>query len=191
MRKFASTWDSGDAPYPDDEEYIDGVYDEGGEIDDAEFNEALELNKKLRSLLSQGNLATTATVATAGRAGPKAGGSKRKTSQALARERAIDEGNQRLLSNMQNASSCVPRSNTVPPRGSRESSHGVNRRMEASRVDSENLKMADRLENVRGGMAVGKKKDIPVGWTRGIGGRLLPPPKQRWGKKYDAGEWCG
>jgi len=31
---------------------------------------------------------------------------------------------------------------------------------------------------------------LPPGWTRGLGGRMLPPPELRWGSsKYDAGEW--
>lgn len=31
---------------------------------------------------------------------------------------------------------------------------------------------------------------LPKGWTRGLGGRMLPPPELRWGStKYDAGDW--
>lgn len=115
------------------------------------------------------------------------------TKEQISAQLNIAVDNLRLLSNLQGVTSTIPRSSTVPPRF-RETSRSVNQRHEARRVDSENLKMADRLENIRVKSTCPAKKsrdlkDIPPGWTRGVGGRLLPPPKLRWGKKYDAGEW--
>jgi hypothetical protein len=72
----------------------------------------------------------------------------------------------------------------------------VNRQRETSRIERENVKLAQRLAKpTRHELAPprppkGRSGSVPVGWSRGVGGRLLPPPKQRWGKQpsYDAGE---
>eukprot|EP00397_Hematodinium_sp_SG-2012_P054325 GEMP01065418.1.p1 GENE.GEMP01065418.1~~GEMP01065418.1.p1 ORF type:complete len:172 (+),score=32.75 GEMP01065418.1:118-633(+) len=169
MRKDPAAWDSGEA--------------EGNLMGD-EYDEAMALNKKLREILNQGDVANIKNQTSGG--DMPAG---RHTVRDKTRLRQIEEGNQRLLQNLQGVTSNIPRSCTVPPK--RETSQTVNRRQEARRVDSENLKLADRLENVRGSKIMCQKRgqDIPSGWTRGVGGRLLPPPKLRWGKRYDAGDW--
>lgn len=108
----------------------------------------------------------------------------------------------------------------TPPGGgrgasSRQSSFAINKQREERRVHQENLKLVERLEkargtpgaegarasangkaNLTGGSSAGgarattRKSGIPPGWTRGIGGQLMPPPKLRWGnQKYDAGDW--
>ncbi|CAD7972336.1 unnamed protein product [Amoebophrya sp. A120] len=108
----------------------------------------------------------------------------------------------------------------VPPslQAPKMSSVAINRQREEQRVHQENVKIVERLERARGlqgnanrtrggapsqqqqltsgagvsstGSAV-KHKKLPPGWTRGVGGQMLPPPKQRWGtkQKYDAGDW--
>lgn len=39
--------------------------------------------------------------------------------------------------------------------------------------------------------AMTAQKGVPLGWTRGLAGRPLPPPKLRWGQgpSYNAGDW--
>jgi hypothetical protein len=72
----------------------------------------------------------------------------------------------------------------------------VNRQRETSRIERENVKLAQRLAKpTRKELAPprppkGRSGSVPLGWSRGVGGRLLPPPKQRWGTQpaYDAGE---
>lgn len=73
----------------------------------------------------------------------------------------------------------------------------VNRQRETSRIERENVKLAARLAKpTRHELAPPRPKakarsgSVPLGWSRGVGGRLLPPPKQRWGTQptYDAGE---
>lgn len=114
------------------------------------------------------------------------------TKEQISMQLNIAMDNLRLLSNLQGVTSTIPKSSTVPR--NRETSRSVNRRVEARRVDSENLKIADRLESIRiKSQCPARKgrdtKEVPPGWTRGVGGRLLPPPKLRWGKRYDAGDW--
>jgi hypothetical protein len=81
----------------------------------------------------------------------------------------------------------------------RQRSHScaVNRQREGSRIARENQRLAQRLAKpTRVALAPNAPKQkprsgsVPTGWSRGVGGRLLPPPKQRWGNRptYDAGE---
>lgn len=79
-----------------------------------------------------------------------------------------------------------------------ESSHAINRRKAEERIAQENMGIAARIVGCSGSATTrgasrpkGQDPKLPSGWTRGIGGRLLPPPKQRWGAKpsYDAGDW--
>jgi len=115
----------------------------------------------------------------------------------LDRKKDIEEGNVRLLNNLLGATTTIPRG--IPSHKVKESSQSVNRRSEAQRVAHENMKMVGRLDNIRCGknshgivnkVGVHKNDNVPIGWTRGIGGRLLPPTKLRWkNSQYDAGDW--
>lgn len=73
------------------------------------------------------------------------------------------------------------------------SSHGINRMKFEQKIAEENAGIAQRiLAQDKSGRSKPRGQDprLPAGWTRGVGGRLLPPVKQRWGtKKFDAGEW--
>jgi len=177
-----------------------------------EYEKALALNQRLRTMIGGSNSGTprsntgVRSQVSSSQQGLQGGGSinQRNSSTRIStkeqeRMRAIEKGNLRLLSNLQGAQSCIPRSTTVPPR-IKESSRSVNRRTEAQRVEHENMKMVGRLENIHSGNSKQgtakvprgqlKDKNVPIGWTRGIGGRLLPPTKMRWkNSQYDAGDW--
>merc|ERR1719356_1744499 len=73
----------------------------------------------------------------------------------------------------------------------RESSYGINRKKFVQKTQHENMGIAIRLERARSCGQGPQQKAVPAGWTRGVGGRLMPPPKMRWGEgpKYDAGAW--
>lgn len=80
--------------------------------------------------------------------------------------------------------------------GPRESSHSINRRRLDQQIQRENAGIAMRISERRlVSCGPGPKKAgdqaVPAGWTRGVGGRLMPPPRLRWGERpsYNAGEW--
>lgn len=74
----------------------------------------------------------------------------------------------------------------------KESSVSINRRVRAQSIERENLGIAHRLqERARSSGPVDRSAEarLPPGWTRGVGGRPMPPPRLRWGPKHDAGDW--
>lgn len=158
------------------------------EMSEAEqFEEAIALNKKLKAMLD------------AASAKERAGGPGRGYSAG---------GPVRSASNR--ASSCGPRPVGGPPPPPRlhesdysqralaasrgpvmQNSNAINRRKKESQIAQENMGIAARIVGTRATRPKGQDQKLPPGWTRGIGGRLLPPPKQRWGQgaSYDAGDW--
>lgn len=113
-------------------------------------------------------------------------------------EEKVLRDNQGIAARLAASKSCI-----LPPLGSgrngqQESSNQINRRRMAEKVQRENAGLLSRIEQPGrarswGPSTVARKageSELPKGWTRGIGGRAMPPPKMRWGTspKYDAGE---
>lgn len=126
-------------------------------------------------------------------------GYPRESSEGINRRKAdqkIHQENAGIAVRLAGSKSCIlPPLNLRP--GGQESSQAINRRKFAEKVQRENASLVSRIEqpgrtrSLGPPRAVGESK-LPPGWTRGIGGRAMPPPKLRWGTKpkFDAGDWA-
>jgi hypothetical protein len=135
---------------------------------------------------------------------PVAGRGKRNTAQINREKEAerINRENGMIASRLiENSKPSLTVNTTFDDLRQRAHSCAVNRQREGSRIARENQRLAHRLAKpTRVALAPNAKPkpkasaartgSVPTGWSRGVGGRLLPPPKQRWGNRptYDAGE---
>jgi hypothetical protein len=135
----------------------------------------------------------------AGSCGPEAFAS-RENSQGINRrkfEEKVHSENAGMAARLADAKSCI-----LPHAGQRavgvqESSQAINRRRFHQKTQRENASLLNRIETAGRSKSWGPTRkvgdpEMPKGWTRGIGGRMMPPPKLRWGAapKYDAGDWA-
>jgi len=108
----------------------------------------------------------------------------------------VRQENAGLAVRLAGSKSCI-----LPPLSNRqsvgqESSQSINRRRMQEKVLNENARLVTRIEQPGRTRSLGSSRQVgdsalPPGWTRGIGGRAMPPPKLRWGSKpkFDAGAW--
>ncbi|CAD7935809.1 unnamed protein product [Amoebophrya sp. A25] len=110
----------------------------------------------------------------------------------LREQQRVQQENIKIVQRLERARGCggggpstTPSSGSAPTRETSDT-HGPALSAAARRASN-----STRNPHAVPGSVVGPKGGIPKGWTRGIGGQLLPPPKMRWGaqKQYDAGAW--
>merc|ERR1711920_388311 len=112
-------------------------------------------------------------------------------------EEKVHNENAGIAARLADAKSCVLPHVSQRTSGVQESSQAINRRKFHQKTQRENAGLLSRIENAGRSKSWGPTRSVgdpqmPKGWTRGIGGRMMPPPKLRWGAnpKYDAGEWA-
>lgn len=211
----AAAADSEEATEEAPNEHLNG--DEDGEDGEQEkkFEDAIALNQRLKAMIAEAAASKQrSNGASDGRtrqqpqvprlpgfASSPAGYSQpsRESSQGINRRRLdqqVQKENAGFAARLAGSKSCI-----LPPvsqrPGQQESSQSINRRKFAEKVQRENATIVARIEQPHRSKSwapprmVGEA-ELPKGWSRGIGGRAMPPPKLRWGAKpkYDAGEMC-
>eukprot|EP00930_Biecheleria_cincta_P082859 TRINITY_DN72501_c0_g1_i1.p1 TRINITY_DN72501_c0_g1~~TRINITY_DN72501_c0_g1_i1.p1 ORF type:complete len:178 (+),score=40.24 TRINITY_DN72501_c0_g1_i1:48-581(+) len=168
---------------------LDGYEDE--EDDDLEFIQAQDMNRRLKEMLRQAEVDQLSR-----RSGQS---SSRSSSWSPAAAAAAAVQPPRVPARSGGSVRGYYGQESLPPRPSVQSSSEINRRRQAEKVVQENQRIISRITEQSGfksGAASrasssrrSSDRSLPPGWTRGVGGRAMPPPKQRWGKSYDAGEW--
>eukprot|EP00931_Biecheleriopsis_adriatica_P116175 TRINITY_DN91853_c0_g1_i1.p1 TRINITY_DN91853_c0_g1~~TRINITY_DN91853_c0_g1_i1.p1 ORF type:complete len:176 (+),score=24.98 TRINITY_DN91853_c0_g1_i1:63-590(+) len=159
-------------------------YEDDDPLDDVSYEEALELNRRLREMLAD----QSQRVSPAGAQDSR----QRGRSMAASTCSRFGGGTRAISSGYAQQAMGSTRPGV--------SSHSINRRRFQERVQKENAGIASRLvaqasgrgsvDSPRRPKPRGQDRSLPPGWTRGVGGRKLPPPKQRWSSRtYDAGEW--
>lgn len=186
-----------------------------------DFNEAVLLNQKLKAMLAEAEAAQQQPARGGAGSGrgkqrraprqppspqgnrglahpPDSGGYPRESSEGINRRKydiKVRQENAGIAVRLAGSKSCI-----LPPlnlNAGQESSQSINRRKFAEKVQRENASLVTRIEQPSRVRSLGPAQGagearLPKGWTRGIGGRAMPPPKLRWGTKpkFDAGDWC-
>eukprot|EP00928_Gymnodinium_smaydae_P005476 TRINITY_DN11862_c0_g1_i1.p1 TRINITY_DN11862_c0_g1~~TRINITY_DN11862_c0_g1_i1.p1 ORF type:complete len:226 (+),score=56.30 TRINITY_DN11862_c0_g1_i1:63-740(+) len=187
---------------PDEEVDPDG-------LDEGAYRDAVLLNQRLKELVAQAwSQQPAAPAPDAGFAKPPLapgrgrGPAPKESSSSINRKRfeqlvqVENASNARRMTERARSSSLV-RAGASSAASSRESSQSINRRRFQERLRQENAGIASRLDRASSCDRVPKLQQqggaskLPAGWTRGVGGRAMPPPKLRWGQgpSYDAGSW--
>ncbi|CAE8732993.1 unnamed protein product [Polarella glacialis] len=147
-------------------------YEQEG-MENLNFEEAMETNRQLKQMLLLAQQKANEASCNASR---RSGSWAPSRSEGRERQATSDYSQQAMASS----------------RESNESSQAINRKRFAQRVAKENAGIATRLSQPGARRIRGKGEDqsLPPGWSRGLGGRMMPPPSQRWtSKPFDAGDW--
>lgn len=157
-----------------------------------QYEEAMALNQKLKAMLAANSAGGGGQQRGYSTGGPARGGSNPRASSCGPRP-AVGGPPPRTRPGESDYSQLALGASRGP---TMESSHAINRRKRENQIAQENMGIAARIvakagNNARPARPRGQDQKLPPGWTRGIGGRLLPPPKQRWGQgpSFDAGDW--
>lgn len=198
---------SEDAPCTDTADTVEG------EQEAAEYQDAYLLNQRLKAMLAEAEvaeqLAQQRVAPNSGRSGQRrvprppvssSDAHSRQSTQMINRRKSdekVRQENANIASRLAGSKSCILPPVALPRTDQQESSQSINRRKFAEKVQRENAHLVSRIEQPARAKSWGPPRrigesELPRGWTRGIGGRAMPPPKMRWGAapKYDAGDWA-
>jgi len=171
--------------------------EEEEEQNSEEYEQALEMNRRLKAMLAQ-QAEAQPSLASHGRShsqidaqsGPANYG--RSSTSSSQRSRSLADPRVQMTVNQRSAARSSYGQSALAPRARvSESSNTINRRRFNEKVAQENQGIACRLSSTGDRLRPrGQDHSMPPGYSRGVGGRVLPPPKLRWGsKKFDAGDW--
>lgn len=191
---------------------------QGDDPEPERYEDACALNQRLKAMLAEAEV-VAAQTSRRGRpnqprraprmpgqvpqgypASPAAPLPAHESSQGINRRRLEDkvrQENMGIATRLAGSKSCILPPLSQRPGQHQESSVSINRRKFDEKVQRENASLVARIERPSRASSCGPPRkvgdpELPKGWTRGIGGRAMPPPKLRWGsgRKYDAGDWA-
>merc|ERR1719263_729915 len=148
-----------------------------GELDDSTFEEALEMNRKLKAMLAQAQCPEARVPRRSASHGPQL--PRRDSGPSTARTSRSDfRGCRREGYPPRMGATSDYCQDKVAPRHATDNSHKINRRRDQERIAQENQGIANRLvaaqQDSHGKMRPrGQDRSLPPGWTRGVGGRML------------------